>query len=691
MSLFPAPMRRVTAVVLESDLDGVTKELLRKGVLHFVTVSRAPESWGAQLGSLKPSLEEGRIAETRRRIESFLSLAGRAPRPPEEADLAGLHPLELPGANESLDKLAGELQQVRERQRVVQQEILRLGEIRRQVELFGDLGGGLREARRHTFLSIQSGSVPAVHFEAFSQAIGVHPTVLLRMGEADKRVSALLVSMKRDDAAVSKVLEQFGWTDLELPAIEPDSAQEVGGEVMGGIDAKLTTLHAEQQELGESVQTMVGQRVEELERMWGQVRMNELYARIQTYFSKTAKTVVFTGWVPAERERDLDGAVRGVTASRCYVEWSSPRMLSLEEQRGIPVKLSNPRFLRPFQGLVENYSIPQYGTVDPTPLVAVAYLLMFGLMFGDVGHGAAVLLVGVLGLVRNRRLGKPSPILMPLLCWCGGAAMVSGALFGSYFGRKWLPPLWFDYHAAVVGESTTGFVRDIYGILTITIYFGVAVIGVGLALNWVNLVRRKQWLRLLLDKGGILGGWMYGAGVWAAAAFARTGFTSLPPTDLLAVMFGVPALLFLAKPPLEFFLGHGGHGASHGHGAPGQRKAFKPMTVVDFLMEWIVEILEVFSGYLANTLSFMRVAGLGIGHVSLVVAFTQIADMLSGGGPWGIGGYAVYVVGNVLIVGLEGLSAGIQSLRLNYYEFFTKYFIGDGRVYAPVSLRLKTE
>jgi V/A-type H+-transporting ATPase subunit I len=107
-------------------------------------------------------------------------------------------------------------------------------------------------------------------------------------------------------------------------------------------------------------------------------------------------------------------------------------------------------------------------------------------------------------------------------------------------------------------------------------------------------------------------------------------------------------------------------------------------------MEWIVEILEIFSGYLANTLSFMRVAGLGIAHVSLVIAFFSIADMLSGpSGSYTIGSYLVLVAGNVLIILLEGLSAGIQSLRLNYYEFFSKYFSGSGRAYAPVSLRKK--
>ncbi len=682
MSLFPAPMRRVTAVVLDSDADRVTRELLRKGVLHFVTISHAAESWGAGLQTVKPSLEEGRIAETRKRIESFLALAGTRPPPPEEAALDGLQPLDLESANQTLDALAAMLQEIRERQRVVQQEILRHEEIRRQVELLGDLSSGLRDAHRLTFLTIQTGSVAVGQLAPLGEKLRTLPSVLLKLGETDKRVSALLVSMKRDDAAVAAMLDGAGWVEAELPAAQPEGAAKVGGEVLGGIDTKLGDLRAEQHRLGDSVAGLAGSRRAELDRMWSQVRVNELYARIQGYFSKTARTVVFAGWLPRERERDLDGAVRKVTGGRCYVEWSSPRRLSPEEQKAIPVKLSNPPLFRPFQRLVENYSIPQYGTVDPTPLVVVAYLVMFGLMFADVGQGGLIFVVGLLGVLRARRAGKPAGAIVQLLCWAGGSAIVSGVLFGSYFGRPWLPPLWFDYHGAVTGEARGGLVRDIYGILTITIYFGITVIAVGLILNWVTLLRRRQWLKLLLDKAGLVGGWMYGTGVWAAGSFAATGFRSLPSPSLLAALLGVPALILFAKAPIAFVLARRGHG--HGHGHTG---AFGPLTVVDFVMEWIVEILEVFSGYLANTLSFMRVAGLGIGHVSLNVAFMEIADMLAGSGSWGIGSYAVYVIGNVLIVALEGLSAGVQSLRLNYYEFFTKYFVGDGKAYAPVSLR----
>ncbi len=137
-----------------------------------------------------------------------------------------------------------------------------------------------------------------------------------------------------------------------------------------------------------------------------------------------------------------------------------------------------------------------------------------------------------------------------------------------------------------------------------------------------------------------------------------------------------PAPYPAVKGPLEFFI----HGVHEG-------KKFSGFTIIDFLMEWIVEVLEIYSGYLANTLSFMRVAGLGIAHVSLMIAFAQIARMITPEGPYSIGSWAIILLGNVLVIALEGLSAGIQSLRLNYYEFFSKYFNGTGKAYRPISLR----
>ena len=153
-------------------------------------------------------------------------------------------------------------------------------------------------------------------------------------------------------------------------------------------------------------------------------------------------------------------------------------------------------------------------------------------------------------------------------------------------------------------------------------------------------------------------------------------YTEFPPGRTIFLLVGLPALLLFIKEPYHYFR----HGRGHREDKP--NPVFMLLTA---LMEWIVELLEIFSGYLSNTVSFMRVAALGIAHVCLMIAFFAMAEMTSG-----IFSILILVIGNILVIGLEGLSAGIQALRLNYYEFFTKFFHGTGRLYTPVSLNSDT-
>jgi len=194
----------------------------------------------------------------------------------------------------------------------------------------------------------------------------------------------------------------------------------------------------------------------------------------------------------------------------------------------------------------------------------------------------------------------------------------------------------------------------------------------GLLFNWGNMIRSRKWDDLFFYKGGIFGGWIYGGGAYIAFYYVLSGYKMFPGGNVLFLLVGVPSILLFIKEPYHFFK----------HRQPGEK--FGPIMIMNFLMCWVVELLEIFSGYLSNTLSFMRVAGLGIAHVCLMMSFFSLAEMTSG-----IGSIAILVLGNILVIGLEGLSAGIQALRLSYYEFFTKFFHGTGELYTPISLNSK--
>ncbi len=685
--MFTTPMKLLVAAVLREDTNAVADELLRLGVMDAIAVQDLSCDWTDKLDTSKPDPGRNRCTELRKRTEGFFALA-QPPIPLPDLTLtatatAASTSLDLADAERSLDSLAASMNEVRERQKTIQSELLRLEDMRKHVESLGgfesakEMQGGGR-----SFLDLRTGMINGANLANLESALSGIPSVLLKNDVGrDSKIGLMVITLKRDTQRVMDTLRREGWEEAAMPG----GAGKNKDEALRELAAKEGALKAEQLARADEMRGVVTSQVENLRRIWSALRVEELGKRVRAGFSTTAHTTMFSGWIPQGDRSRVEKAIRMAAKNGCYLEWLSP---DGDEAKGLtaPVAMDNPPLLRPFQNLVSNYAMPEYGTIDPTPFVAIAYLCMFGLMFGDAGHGLVLILVGLLGLARARKKGAKED-LYKLILYCGGAAIVSGLLFGSIFGQKILPPLWFDYHGVVSGgeEIITGPVTSIYGILGITVRFGMVVLALGMLLNWINLVRKRRWFALVFDKAGLLGAWIYAAGSWTAFFFVARDYKELPPINLLALLLGLPTLALALKAPLEF-MRERRHAGLHGEAHP---KKFGPGVVLNFVLEWIVEVLEIYSGYLANTLSFMRVAGLGIAHVSLMVAFRQIAAMMNPDGRIGAAGIAILVLGNILVISLEGLSAGIQSLRLNYYEFFSKYFNGTGRAYRPISLRTK--
>lgn len=664
------------AIVLGRDAENVTEALLMSGVVQFISSHDFPvESAVSQLQEVVlPAENESRIVEARKRIENFLATVGIVPDIPVGIDTTASSPADLGAINRDLDTIAVDLQKIRDRQRLLQNDILKYEEIRRQIGLYGTDFSAASLSAHYSYVTLQLGSVPSDRVAALQKQLGSIPAVLIPLGEEAKRTHLFTIIMKRDREQFSAALSEYGWEPVQLS----NELQGAGSDIRTAIEEKLSGLRNEQQKLQEAGHALIIGKKELLTGEWTALRIDELRLKIRSAFKQTSHTVLFSGWVPASRQKSIAALLNRSTGGRCHIEWFSPdRTSDLHERPAeAPVKLGNPKLLAPFEMLVANFGIPEYGTIDPTPFVVVTYLVMFGLMFADIGQGAVVAAAGIAGSVWFGAGKKALRNLSFLLVWCGASSMLFGMLFGSLFGFAVLKPLWFDFHGIVTGHAVpSAGISSIYDILGITVKFGIAVIGCGLLFNWINLLIKKRLTELIFDKAGILGGWIYAGGIYCAAFMISHEYRSLPEIPVLFLSTVLPALLLFIKAPL--------HAYSH-------RKGFTAMMLLDFIMEWFVELLEVFGGYLSNTLSFMRVAGLGIAHVSLMTAFFTIAGMIRGNNPDAasvfLGGLLI-VAGNIMVIALEGLSAGIQALRLNYYEFFTKFFHGTGKLYQPVSLK----
>lgn len=658
MSVFTRKMKMLTAVVMDNHKDAVVKALLELGVMEFVHIDSIPSDKLSSISAHKSDISKAALSDMRIRIEGLFDQAKIDIPEISDSDVDNAKSLDYDSAKHTLDRLSSSIQTVKDEQKSVNQSLLSTE------EMIGYIDG-----KKLEFLDLRVGTITG-SLEDLEKRLKGFSGVFISSSEP-----YVSLTLRRDSNRVTELMDKFGWTE----SVDKNAQKGAMNKALEVLKKREEDQKEELRRLSEKFREKITQKKDELVALWKSVRINELSEKIESYFSYTKNTTLLSGWVPKEYQEATEGAIYKATEGKCIIEWKDD---SEVDRENVPVAISSPKFFRPFEHLVKNYATPEYGSINPTPFTTVAYILMFMLMFADLGQGLVLLLIGIFGSIYYKKNpmvkdGLLSRYLCNLLIYLGPASMVGGILFGSFFGFSVFPALWFNYHSVVNGHGGNGLVNDIYDILGITIYFGIAIIYLGLILNWINLFRKKRYLELIFDKNGLVGGFLFGLGIWFGYGFVKSNYKVFPSAPWFKTCLMIGIILVVIKVPVERIYDKIKTG----------KKIKIGSLIMDTFMETLVEGLEIFSGFLANTLSFMRVAGLGIAHVSLMTAFEDMADLTSSL----IFKIFILILGNLLVIALEGLSAGIQSLRLNYYEFFTKYFTGHGIAYEPVGLKSRVE
>ena len=315
-----------------------------------------------------------------------------------------------------------------------------------------------------------------------------------------------------------------------------------------------------------------------------------------------------------------------------------------------PTKLKNPAILKPFELFVEMYGLPAYHEMDPTLFIALTYTFMFGVMFGDVGQGACLILGGtLLYKFKNMRLAG-------VVAVAGIWSVVFGFLYGSFFGfEDAIPALWMKP------------MDNIMDTLMLAIGFGAGLILVAMILNMINAVRAKEYGRLFFNQSGLAGLVCYGFVVICALLFV-TG-NGLPAAALIGIAVGVPLAAILMKEPLS-------------HLIEKKKDIFPEGSKAMFFIEALVEGFDVVLSYATNTISFVRVGAFALSHAGMMGLVLTLAGLEKGSPNW-----LIIVLGNFLVACLEGLVVGIQVLRLEYYEMFSRFYTGNGKPFVSFKKR----
>jgi V/A-type H+-transporting ATPase subunit I len=350
------------------------------------------------------------------------------------------------------------------------------------------------------------------------------------------------------------------------------------------------------------------------------------------------------GWMPAGQLPGLGRRLGGVGAA----------VVALPRPRGVdpPTAVAPGPARRTFAPLVDAYTTIPYRDLDPTVVAGLAYAVMFGAMFGDVGHGA-LLLAGAL-LIRFGRWPLLAT-LRPHWLFVAAAAVAAigfGLAYGEFFGPTGVVPvLWL----APMEEPLR--------LLLAAVGFGAVLLAGAYALGTVNRVREGGWVRALYAPSGLAGSMLFvAAGLAALAWYAGSGWAALAAAGFAAAGLG---------------LCFAGLWAGSGAGAAGAVQA-------------AIELFDVVVRLGANVVSFARLAAFGLTHAVLGAVVWDAASGLWGSPAGAVAAVLVFLAGNAVAFALEALVAGIQALRLEYYELFSRVFQLEGRRFAPWQIRTVT-
>lgn len=487
-----------------------------------------------------------------------------------------------------------------------------------------DLGRLRRQGR---FLRIAVGSLPSENFYQLKRALSLAHFMIKTFytSEGIEHVVVFGPSQQRD--VVQDLLNSADFRGLAIPEEFSGSPVELQADLNRQTGQAENRIREAEQELS----SLIDDHRQTLQSAHDLLLQARPYASLATVLRGKGGLVFLQGWVPAGRVDEIRQQLEQYLNFAFHLEFSDPER---QEFDSVPSLLQQSRLLKPFQGLVKTFGIPGYREVDPSGLFALSYVIMFGMMFGDIGHGAVI---ACASLILWRRY--PGATIVGVLA--GSSSTVFGFVYGSLFGYEHVvPALWMSP------------MNDPVQVLLLAVLWGAGFILVANLLAIRNFIAAGRIHEAVHSGKGVAGLLLYLAAFYAAYQVAVHGRFSW--------LEGLMIVL-----PLGMIVNFQWRQSSAG--------------LAERILVVFIEGLEHVISNVSGTLSFLRVAAFSLNHIALAAAVFAIAGMLDS-----FGHGVTVVLGNVFIILLEGAIVAIQCLRLEYYEGFSRFFSGKGKAFEPL-------
>lgn len=653
-------MRLIELMVLREDIHSVLKYLGELGEFQFQQEFASDSSDSAK--RLNP---DASVFERLQQVRAALDLP----------DLDGYKvsvPLPSDADFESATKIIDSVEDIHKKELTAADEEKRAVSAYKEALAFANLKVSYSDLESLSFLTLRIGKIDPEKIDDLKARLGSRG-IIVKLGDDDSRI--LAASSKKARFALDGELKEAGFTELQVPK-----------DFKGIPDEVLLTLERNKTEVAAALEEIQTER-----RNFAETHKDELYRLLQIYsigsqiysvensLESTEFVYRITGWIPAYLIRkvmkDLDELTQSRAGIREFLPTEVPSVISGQEK--VPVQVKHGKIVSNFERMIFSYGSPLYGTIDPTPFVALFFTVLFGIMFGDAGQGLCFLIIGILCCLKKIKISGWEKF-GGIFCCIGISSTIMGLLTGEFFANEtllrpfalWVTGLFGTPHAPILHmmpSSDPASITRMFAFFGFTISIGFIINSCGLIINIINQFSLRRIGKALFGKTGISGAVFF----WYVIIFAvRVALFKHAPAAYDWVIISVSLFLTACSEIFQRLV-------------DGERPILEN-GLFSAVIGAVVEIIEVISSYLSNTVSFVRVGAFALAHAVLGYIINTFVELAPGAG-----GIAVAILGNAIVVVLEGMIVAIQVVRLQYYEFFSKFFSETGREFKPFSFVYK--
>ncbi len=631
-------MKLVNIVGPVNDFDRVVSEYLLDFDIHI----ESSMSILNNVGGLVPFSGENNYAQPMAQLEELFEMSGAVPQSTEGEIISYEDAVEL--ITDVRNRTEGINLELAEITKKLEQNALAL----RQLENLLSLNINLDDIFKFRFIKFRFGRMPRAGYKKLTSYLSGIDAFFIEGETEDDYVYGVYFMPAESEERIDGIFTSLYFERIMVSSESHGTPREAYERFL----AERENLKIKENELKNNLSTVIEENKKQLAGAHQRLRVLNKTADIKRLSAHTRESFYIIGWT-SEREADRIIEVLDVEPDVVLVE-EEPGLVNQGEP---PIKLKNKRIFRPFEMFVEMYGLPSYKEIDPTTILALTYALMFGIMFGDVGHGL-VLLIGGLAFYKTKEAD-----IGAIVAAAGVFSILFGFIYGSVFG----------FEDVLRGNSITAplaFIspmHDINTVLIASVALGAVIIIGSMLLNIANAIKSRDWGRAFFDQSGVAGLVFYGYIIFTVANMFF--HLTTVPKAVSVVCIGIPLLLILFKEPLSLLLK--------------KQKNWIPSKKGEYFLEAFFELFEILLSYATNTISFVRLGAFALGHASMMSVVFILGGMSSGAGY-----YITLILGNLLVIGLEGLVVGIQALRLEFYEMFSRYYTGGGRAFKSIKYKV---